>query len=144
MACPALRRLVFPLILAMAACPFATAQKDEESNPIDTRWRECAARNPSTFGERDCAAQAEKEWDGELNRAYRKLQTTVSAEGKARLVKAQVAWIAYRDAEIRLIESLYDVRDGSMFIPVQGFKRAEIVRARARELARYVSRHDGG
>ena len=127
----------------MAASPLATAQKEEESNPIDSRWRECAAKNPSTFGERDCAAQAEKEWDTELNRAYRKLQTTLSAEGKDRLVKAQVAWIAHRDAEFRLIESLYDVRDGSMFIPVQGFRRAEIVRARARELARYAARHDG-
>lgn len=78
-----------------------------------------------------------------MNRAYRKLQTTLSAEGKARLVKAQVAWLAHRDAEFRLIESLYDVRDGSMFVPAQGFKRAEIVRARAREVARYASRQDG-
>jgi uncharacterized protein YecT (DUF1311 family) len=46
-----------------------------------------------------CEGQKFKKADASLNAAYAKLSAKVSAEGKAKLVEAQRAWIKYRDAQ---------------------------------------------
>ena len=48
--------------------------------------------------------QAGKEFDkadAELNKAYKKLLNSLGEEGKKRLVAAQKAWIAFRDAQAK-------------------------------------------
>jgi len=119
------------------------AQEGEPLHPIDARASACITANPSTHGELQCVGAALTEWDAELNRQYKKLQSTLGPEAKARLTKAQLAWIAYRDAEFALIERLYDIREGTMYGPMQNHARVKVVRARARELALYVSRREG-
>ncbi len=114
----------------------------DASYPIDIRLKGCYAKGQSTHGEAECARKAEAEWDAELNRAYRKLLGTLGAEGKPGLVKAQRAWISYRDAEFALTVAVYDSREGSMFIPIQAHARMRVVRARALELAHYATRND--
>jgi uncharacterized protein YecT (DUF1311 family) len=51
----------------------------------------------------DCEGQKFKKADAALNAAYAKLSAKVSAEGKAKLIEAQRAWIKYRDAQCAFV-----------------------------------------
>lgn len=125
------------LILALAA-QAAAAQTAGKPHAIEVRLKACSSANPSTHGEGQCQRTAEDEWDAELNRVYRKLQAKLSPERKANLTKAQLAWIAYRDAEFQLAAAVYDPRYGTMYGPIQAGRRMEVVRRRARELQGYL------
>lgn len=124
--------------IALFVLAAALPGQNSPPHPIDVRAEACTAANPSGHGETQCYAAAEKEWDGELNRAYRELQSAASPAEKARLLAAQKAWLAFRDAEFTLIDELYAGRSGSMFVPMHAYRRMDVVRARARDLIRYA------
>lgn len=126
--------LLFAILLA---APVLFAQ-DGKPHPIDARMAACTESNPSTHGESRCFAAAEKEWDTELNRLWRELLSGSTAEEKSRLLAAQRAWIAFRDAEFQAIDTIYASREGTMFVPMRAHRRMDLVRGRTRELAAYV------
>lgn len=123
-------------IAALTLAARLTAQNPP--HPIDARMKACTAAHPSTHGESQCFAAAEKEWDGELNRAYGELRANSTAAERTQLLAAQKAWLAFRDAEFALIDRVYGGREGTMFIPMRAYRRMEVVRERARDLAAYA------
>jgi len=60
----------------------------------------------STIGMNDAMDDREKEYDKLLNKYYNKLLNLLKNDDKKTLIKAQRAWLAYRDAEFDLIGTL--------------------------------------
>jgi uncharacterized protein YecT (DUF1311 family) len=59
-------------------------------------------------------------------------------EGKQSLKAAQLEWIKYRDTEFRLIDSIYDMFEGTLYIPMRAGQRMDLIKARAQELASFL------
>ena len=79
-----------------------------------------------------CAGNAYKAADGELNQIYRKLFATLDAEEKVLLKTAQTAWLKYRDAHCEFVGDQY--KGGTMRPMVHGFCLADVTRNRTTEL----------
>ena len=58
------------------------------------------------------------------------MQGELKPAGKEALKQAQRAWIAQRDKEFELINAIHAQMDGSMWIPVMLYKRADVVKQR--------------
>src|SRR5689334_1590783 len=105
------------LVLALAATPCMAQEKKE--HPIDRALERCMDKDPSTAGQINCIDKAYASWDKELNRAYNELMRALDAPGKQSLKTAQAEWLKYRDLEFKLIESVYDKLEGTMYIPMR-------------------------
>jgi hypothetical protein len=84
-----------------------------------------------------------KRADQALNQTFRKIQKRLAddADGKARLVKAQRAWIAFRDAECTFQSSGDD--GGSAAPMVAAACQADLTRDRTRQLKVYLNCQEG-
>lgn len=125
--------------------PFALAlllvlpvQAKDARNTIDLTTESCLNTNDSTAGMLECFSRAEKEWDTELNRVYKALQSKLKPAGQDALKQAQRAWIAQRDKEFELINAIHAQMDGSMWIAVMAEKRADVIKERALALQSYL------
>lgn len=58
------------------------------------------------FGMRDAGYAAARLYDGLLNKYYRKLSAVLAGADKKALVQAQKAWLAFRDSETALVETI--------------------------------------
>jgi uncharacterized protein YecT (DUF1311 family) len=89
--------------------------------------------NAQTQGEMNqCAGNAYKAADGELNQLYRKLVAMLDAEGKIQLKAAQTAWLKYRDAHCEFVADQY--KGGSMRPMIHAFCLADVTKDRTTEL----------
>lgn len=75
--------------------------------------------------------------DAELNRVYKKLLDSLDEDGKAKLVKAQRAWIAYRDAESEFAAD--EARGGSMAPMLLYGAQAKMTRQRVAALRERIA-----
>jgi len=62
---------------------------------------------------------------------------TLKPAPKETLRLAQLEWIKYRDLDFKLIDSVYDTMQGTMYIPMRVDARMEVVKKRALELKGY-------
>jgi uncharacterized protein YecT (DUF1311 family) len=62
--------------------------------------------------------------------------------GKQLLKSAQLNWITYRDNEFKLIDSIYDGIQGTMYIPMRIDEKMQIVKQRALALASHLDMLD--
>jgi len=108
-------------------------------HPIDQRIDAMAAENPSTAGQIQAFEAGFELWDRELNRVYQDLLKALDGDEKARddLRASQRQWLAFRDREFRLIQSLYDRLSGTMHVPFGIYDRLRFVRERALLLQHY-------
>lgn len=60
----------------------------------------------STVGMRNSAYDAAYKYDSLLNKYYKKLLAILKPTDKRSLIQAQKSWIAYRDSELKLIDTL--------------------------------------
>lgn len=58
------------------------------------------------FGMRDAAYAAAKGYDSLLNKYYKKLFGVLKEEDRKTLLQAQKAWLAFRDSETKLVETI--------------------------------------
>ncbi|HOT74216.1 MAG TPA: DUF1311 domain-containing protein [Candidatus Wallbacteria bacterium] len=98
-------------------------------------------KDPSTAGMIAAAEEGEKKWDAELNKYYRLLSENFDKETRAALKKAQLAWIAFRDAEFALIAAAYSKKEGTMYRVIAAGARLEVVKKRALELKLLYEEH---
>lgn len=95
----------FATILALAGALAATPALAVDYARIEARFtpafQQCLDRpeGQSTAGMVQCAGAELEIQDAALNAAYRNLTAALNARQKANLVKAQRAWIAFRDAD---------------------------------------------
>jgi len=115
--------------------------KDSEqnnTNKIDKILDSCIAKDNSTAGMTNCIHESYELWDAELNTLYNQLKELLNQDQKKDLKQAQSEWIKYRDAEFKLIDSIYSSLQGTMFTPMRAGDRVEIVKKRTLELESYI------
>ena len=98
--------LTLAALAALASAPTFAATPDPAINPaMDARYtpafQQCldSPGGQSTMGMVQCIGEELKVQDKALNAAYRDLVGDMNARQKANLLKAQRAWIAFRDAD---------------------------------------------
>jgi uncharacterized protein YecT (DUF1311 family) len=110
----------------------------EQTHPIDKTLEACIDKNGSTAGMVQCTDKAYAAWDKELNQNYGELMRALKPLQKETLRLAQLEWIKYRDLDFKLIDSLYDTMQGTMYIPMRIDARMEVVQKRALELKGFL------
>lgn len=94
----------------------------------------------STIGMSEAISDSSKDYDVLLNKYYKKLSAKLSGEAKDNLVKAQRAWLAYRDADSKLASSVFYGEDhGSMAIILVAGNYNECIKKRVVELFNYCN-----
>ncbi|HNY10766.1 MAG TPA: lysozyme inhibitor LprI family protein, partial [Candidatus Wallbacteria bacterium] len=68
---------------------------------------------------------------------YKLLSGVLDKEGQANLKKSQLEWIKLRDADIKLIDSVYSKKEGTMYVPMVADSIMELTKKRALELKAY-------
>jgi uncharacterized protein YecT (DUF1311 family) len=130
------------IVLICVSCTLATAagplNQDLSPHPIDKALEACIDKNGSTAGMVECTDKAYAAWDQELNKSYGKLMRALKPSQKEALRLAQLEWIKYRDLDFKLIDSVYDTMQGTMYIPMRIDARMEVVKKRALELKGYL------
>lgn len=133
---------VLMLVLAALSYPLATASgsvaQEQTQPPIDKALEACIDKNGSTAGMVECTEKAYAAWDKELNKNYGELMRNLKPAQKETLRLAQLEWIKFRDLDFKLIDSVYDTMQGTMYIPMRVDARMEVVKKRALELKGYL------
>ena len=133
---------VLILMLASISYSLATASgsesQEQNQHLIDKALEACIDKNPSTAGMVECTDKAYVAWDKELNKNYGELMRALKPSQKEVLRLAQLEWIKYRDLDFRLIDSVYDTMQGSMYIPMRIDARMEVIKKRALQLKGFL------
>ena len=131
----------YSLLLLFLLLPTITSAQETQGptkHPIDAALDICMEKDPATAGMVRCTDVAFKKWDQEMNKNYRRLMSTLKPAGKRLLRSAQLSWIAYRDNEFKLIDSIFDDIQGTMYIPMRIDSKLQIVKQRALALVSHV------
>ena len=128
----------FGLLLLFLLLPTLVCAQEAQKHPIDKALDICTEKDPSTAGMVRCTDAAYKKWDQELNKNYRTLMARLKPAGKQLLKSAELSWITYRDNEFKLIDSIYDGIQGTMYIPMRIDEKMQIVKQRALALASHI------
>jgi uncharacterized protein YecT (DUF1311 family) len=104
-----------------------------QKHPIDVAYLKCLdnPNNQTTIGMINCAIQAKKAWELEVEKYYKLLLAKVSEEHKAKLKASQEAWKAYKQKEISFSKEMYLGMGGTMWQIVAADHETEFVKQRA-------------
>ncbi len=118
-----------------------------EAEPGSARLLRC--RNPQTQSSmNESASRGARQADAKLNETYRRVLATLNPTAKQKLVLAQRAWIAFRDAELaaewpvgkgETAQVLY----GSVFGMCVANRYEELTAARTEQLRRLLKSEEG-
>ena len=128
-------------ILLFIVAAFFVLPKGEGSevkDPIDIAMDAAMDRNGSTAGMCEAFAAAHEKWEERLNAAWAKLKKKMPADEFAELQKAQRAWIAYRDLQIKSYEATYSKMDGTMWIPISVSAVMNLTKERVQDLEGFL------
>lgn len=128
----------YALLLLSLLLPTIVSAQEPQKHPIDAALEICTEKDPSTAGMVRCTDTAYKKWDQELNKNYQTLMGKLKPADKLLLKSAQLSWITYRDNEFKVIDSIYDKIQGTMYIPMRIDTKMQIVKQRALALATHV------
>ena len=131
-------KLFFALASVLLLATVSIAQ-EETQHPIDKALEACVDKNSSTAGMVECTDKAYAAWDKELNKNYGELMRALKPKQKEALRLAQLEWIKYRDLEFKLIDSIFDTMDGTMYIPMRISARMDVIKKRALELKDFTN-----
>jgi uncharacterized protein YecT (DUF1311 family) len=107
--------------------------------PIDKILEECIAKKPTLPGVAACTLQSEKLWDVELMSKYNALMKLLSDDEQTALRKSQKQWAHQRDAEIRLMQTIFSKVQAGISNPIQGIKKmGSITKDRVILLSNYI------
>lgn len=119
----------------LVGAPRAHAQAPDIQAEYDACIEDYTAQsNSATAPLLDCLAVKYERWDEELNAVYQSLRRALDADGRAALLTAQRAWLAFRDAEFALLDAAHaDL--GAMGAVLAAERRAYLVEERWHHLA---------
>ena len=132
-----MKRSVVALLCLFLFASVSFAQEDSK-HQIDKALDACIEKDGSTAGMVRCTDQAYAAWDKELNKNYLALMRQLKPSQKEVLKTAQLEWIKSRDADFKVIDSIYDTLQGTMYIPMRIDARMELVKKRALQLQGYL------
>jgi uncharacterized protein YecT (DUF1311 family) len=130
-------RLFLALASVLLLATVSIAQ-EQTQHPIDKALEACIDKNGSTAGMVECTDKAYVAWDKELNKNYGELLRALKSSQKEVLRVAQLEWIKYRDLDFKLIDTLYDTMQGTMYIPMRIDARMEVIKKRALQLRGFL------
>lgn len=107
-----------------------------KTQPIDARLKQCTDQFYSTYGMSQCLTQATAQWDRTLNRNYQRLMKSLTPKQQNVVKKAQRQWLAFRDAQIAAIQSIYD-RQGTIWGLIAGQQILDLTKTQALRLNQY-------
>jgi uncharacterized protein YecT (DUF1311 family) len=128
---------VAALILAPSLAAHPQEAAGERRHRIDRELAACQAKDPSTAGMIECSTKARKQWDAEMNAAYREVLRYLDATGQRDMRASQRAWLAFRDKEYKAISGVHSRLQGTLWIPVQAGRATAVTRERALTLRSY-------
>lgn len=137
-----LRALALCLTFAVCAARAADSPPPlSAEGDIDRHLSQCLddPAQQSTSGQDECIVRATQAWDARLNVSYRALQHGLPEAARPVLVRAQRAWLASRDADIRLIGAVYATARGTVYAPMNANDVMTLTQRRAQALTRYVA-----
>ena len=103
----------------------------KEQHPIDKWLESCMEKGGYTTPVMaNCAVEAGKKWDAELNKYYQLLRGKLDNQGKQQLKNSELEWIKFRDLEFQVINNVYDNLEGTMYIPMSAGDKTDIVKDR--------------
>ena len=115
-----------------------SVQAEETKYSVDKWLGKAIAKNHSTMGMRHATLKARELWDEEMNRDYKRLMNALKGGRRAALLKAQTAWLAFRDAELEANVLLIANKRGSMWPLLADENALNLVRTRALQLKAYA------
>lgn len=110
--------------------PSASELLAKQQHPIDVVIEAAFEKAGSTAAMNQAAEEARRLWDTELNRIYQSLKKKLSKDSWIFIQESQRAWVMHRDAEWKSLENIYASFDGTMYGPMCGMRKANIIRAR--------------
>lgn len=118
----------------------ALAQEEETAaeHPIEQALQDCLEKDSSTHGMIGCFDKASESWDKELNRVYKKLMELLDEKEQAQLKASEKKWVEYRDAELKVLGSVYDKMEGTMYQPMRVAAAMKLTEDRAMQLKGYL------
>jgi len=125
--------------------PRAGKEKEDTENsgslevdyPTDDSLDHCIDQHATPSEQASCVEEALGRWDEVMNAVYQKL--TERLPSKSTLVEAQRAWLAFRDAEYLLIDSIYETLPAQEYQPLHAYWRLRLTRERALLLKKYLA-----
>ncbi|WP_175905432.1 lysozyme inhibitor LprI family protein [Burkholderia seminalis] len=137
-----LERLAALALCAVVTAPAAVAAQPDAAtgiDPIDRTMTQCLndPEHASTAGQDECVVDANRAWDARLNASYRALQASLPAADRPALLRAQRAWLARRDADLKLIVAVYATTRGTIYALMNANDVMELTRLRALSLQRF-------
>lgn len=110
----------------------------DETSSIDKVEQKCLDKSQSTVDMLRCTNKAYDDWDKEMNKSYNILMKKLPANQKSELLKAQKAWLVFRDNNQKFIKtSIWEGKQGTMFLPIAINEDVELVKQRALQLGSY-------
>jgi uncharacterized protein YecT (DUF1311 family) len=129
------RYIIVLLLLFLAFSGNAQTRKEDQ---IDEEYHKCLMNDTSYAVLADCSFKAFEQWDKELNKAYGKLLEKIKKEKDREAMKeSQAAWIAYKDAEFKAYNFVFNLPGNEMSI-MREEGRIEVVRERTLQLRAYI------
>ena len=131
-------RLKKMLFLFLLFFTIRCSAQSENANPIDIDYHACLAKDTSYANVCNCAYTAYDKWDKEMDKAYGKLLKILKKEKDKNVLKeSQTAWMAYRDAEFKSYDNMFDL-PGAKWCGLRQDGRIDIVRSRAVQFSNYI------
>ncbi len=125
------------LLLSLTIITDCNAQTRKEDQ-IDEDYHKCLMNDTSYAVLADCSFKAFEQWNKELNKAYGKLLEKIKKEKDREAMKqSQAAWIAYKDAEFKAYNFVFNLPGNEMSI-MREEGRIEVVRERTLQLRAYI------
>lgn len=126
--------LAFILFCSAAS---SNAQTQIVEDPIDKAYESCKIEHNTPAGFANCAFDAYKRWDSDLNKYYNKVVKSLKKQGDiSSFKKSQATWVAFRDAEFAAYNNMFN-KTGDRWAVIRAESRIAIVRARVMQLRNY-------
>jgi uncharacterized protein YecT (DUF1311 family) len=109
----------------------------EVDYPTDDPLDHCIDQHPMPSEQAACVEEALGKWDEVMNDVYQKL--TDRLPSKSKLIEAQRTWLALRDAEYPLIDSIYETLPSQEYRLVHAYWRLRLTRERTLLLKKYLA-----
>jgi uncharacterized protein YecT (DUF1311 family) len=129
---------LFLTLLSVLLLATVSVAQEQTQHPIDKALEACTDKNGSTAGMVECTDKAYAAWDKEMNKNYVELMRALKPGQKEALRLAELEWIKYRDLDFKLIDSIYDTMQGTMYIPMRIDAHMEVIKKRALQLKGYL------
>jgi uncharacterized protein YecT (DUF1311 family) len=130
-------RATLSILLLLLTATLAAAEDDRD--PIDVIWEDCAGGGEGPNAEQmlACHAEARRAWDRAADEAYADLLGRIKSPSRELLIESQRRWAVFRDAELALWRAQAESPDDLNAEVNLHAAAADIARARALYLREY-------